>query len=200
MRNRAEITKHQKMQRTARNLAASAMVALFALTPWTSVNSETFDQYQVKAVFFFNLAKFISWPTPFEDTQSDYFSIGIFGHSRFDDYLEQDVGDETIYGRPVRIKHYASLAEIQEQPCRLLFIASDQIPIWPQIREIALHHRILTVGDVDDFCRRGGIVNLRASARKILIEINMQEAIGSGIGVSSKLLKLGRIIDGVKEE
>jgi hypothetical protein len=36
------------MERTARNLVASAMVALFALTPWTSAKSEMRDPYQVK--------------------------------------------------------------------------------------------------------------------------------------------------------
>jgi hypothetical protein len=176
------------------------MVALFALTPSTSVESKMFDQYQVKAVFFLNLAKFTSWPKHIEDTPSDYFIIGILGHNRFEDYLEQAAGNESIKGRPVRINRYASLAEIQKEPCRVLFIASDQLPIWPQIREIALRYQILTVGDVDGFCHRGGIVNLRVSAHKILIEINVQEAIGSGFCVSSKLLKLGRIIDGVKEE
>jgi hypothetical protein len=190
-------------QRLVRRQIILVAALLLVLTTWSPATSEMFDQSQVKAVFVYNLAKFISWPVQATDLQpgeAAHFTIGILGHDVFNLFLEQATRGETIDGRLICVKRYGSLAEIEKQPCQLLFVSAGQMPIWPQIREVARRHRIFTVSDAVGFGRRGGMANLITSARRIIIEVNIQEAKRNGFTISSKLLNLARIVGNGKEE
>lgn len=190
-------------QRLVRHLMTLVVAWLLVLATWLPAMSEMFDQNQVKAVFVYNLAKFVSWPVPSTDRQPGdpaHFTIGIFGHDVVEIFLEQATRSETIDSRLICVKRYSSLAEIEKQPCQLLFISAGQMPIWPKIREIARRHQIFTVSDAAGFGRRGGMANLITSARRIIIEVNIQEAKRNGFTISSKLLNLARIVGNSKEE
>ena len=53
---------------------------------------------------------------------------------------------------------------------------------------------VLTVGDTESFARRGGVVNLVKRENKIKFEINVEAAREAELKISSKLLKLARIV------
>lgn len=174
-------------------------VALCLAGAHTIVSAEIFDQNQVKAVFLFNLTNFITWPSSTDSAEQAPFTIAILGNDNLGGYLDQVVSGETINGRAVQIMRLSSLDQLHTISCDLLFIASDQMPLWPQIREIAHARHFLTVSDVNGFSSRGGMITLAAVGRKIHIEINMEETRRNQFEVSSKLLKLARIVTGTKE-
>lgn len=182
-------------------LCAIALVAMLWMVPSgiALVRGEVFDQYQVKAVFLFNLTNFIDWPAPADRQSSSTFTIGILGPDPFNDALENVVKGEKTKGRAITIHQFAGLDDLNQDACDLLFINSEMLQIWPQIRSIARSRGILTVSDVKGFCSRGGIVNLLVSAGKINIEININEARRNGFDISAKLLKVARIVAGGKE-
>jgi hypothetical protein len=161
--------------------------------------AEVFDQYQVKAVFLFNLTNFITWPDNSDPNPPTTFTIGILGPDPFGEALEKAVKGEKKYGRAITIRQFANLDELNQQACDLLFINGELSTLWPQIRSIVKERGILTVSDVKGFCDRGGMVNLLASARKISIEINRVAAKRNGFEISAKLLKVARIVTGGKE-
>lgn len=185
--------------RMVMRVTAICVVAWMILTGFTPAKAEVFDPYQVKAVFLFNLTNFIAWPSAADPDPTAPFTIGILGPDSFGDALETAVRGEKTNGRAIAIHHFTNLEEIQQQACDLLFINAELLKIWPQIRAIARTRGILTVSDVKGFCGRGGMINLRASARKISIEINMEEARRNGFNISAKLLKVARIVTGGKE-
>jgi hypothetical protein len=55
---------------------------------------------------------------------------------------------------------------------------------------------MLTVSDIDEFAERGGMITLNKAKNKIRLEINLDAADHSGLKVSSKLLKIAKIIKG----
>jgi hypothetical protein len=202
LRPRLKQTIPKKNRRLNRCLPTfTVVVALSLVFVFSPVHAQIFDQYQVKAVFLYNLTNFITWPrSPKGHDKDQPFTIAIIGQDNLSAYLDKTVAEEYINGRKVVLKQFKALAELQQQPCDLLFIGEDQLSIWPQIRIIAREHAILTVSDVEGFALRGGMVNLLTSGRKIQIEINVEEAKRNGFDISAKLLKLARIVYGGKDK
>ncbi|HKS38026.1 MAG TPA: YfiR family protein, partial [Verrucomicrobiae bacterium] len=51
-----------------------------------------------------------------------------------------------------------------------------------------------TVGDVAQFARRGGVINLTMEGNKVHFEINLDAANRAGLRISAQLLKLGKVL------
>lgn len=183
-----------------RRLSTLILALLLVVTVLSPVQSEIFDQDQVKAVFLYNLTNFITWPAKADQGDAAAFTIGVFGRDTLGTILEHAVSGEMINGRPITVKHFESLDGIKSDPCNLLFINGDQIHLWPQIREITRRYKILTVSDVEGFGRRGGIIGLLTSGRKIRFEINVEESRRNGFEISAKLLKLAHIVTAGKDD
>jgi hypothetical protein len=187
-------------KRLAGWLAASvAAISILVPSP-IPVRAEVFDQYQVKAVFLYNLTNFIVWPPEKDSGTNRPFVIGVLGGDTLGALLEEVVASETTGGRSIHIQRLVSLEALRTRSCDLLFINSDKMHLWPQIREMVRSRAILTVSDVADFCRRGGMVNLLTAGRKIRIEINVETARQNGFKISAKLLKLAQIVSDGKDD
>ena len=180
---------------------AAAIAAISILVSYPPpAKAEVFDQYQVKAVFLYNLVNFITWPADKNSESNRPFVIGVLGRDTLVSLLEQVVTSETTEGRSIHIKRLASPEALRARSCDLLFINSDQMSIWPKIRKIVRSRGILTVSDVADFGRRGGMVNLLTAGRKIRIEINVEAARRNGFEISAKLLRLAQIVSDGKDD
>jgi hypothetical protein len=70
-----------------------ALIAAILILPitWTPSRAEVFDEYQVKAVFLYNLTNFITWPLEKNPAQNQTFTIGVFGRDAFGAFLDQAV-------------------------------------------------------------------------------------------------------------
>lgn len=163
------------------------------------LRAEVYDQNQVKAVFLYNLTNFITWPASVNPDDQVPFIIAIMGNDDLGGYLDQVVSGETVDERPIHILRLSSLDQLYTVTCDLLYIATDQMPLWPQIREIVHTRHTLTVSDVNGFSARGGMITLTTVGRKIRIEINVKEARRKRFEISSKLLKLAHIVSDDKE-
>ena len=163
-------------------------------------SAEIYDQYQVKAVFLFNLTHFVHWPADTPSTPKDTFTITVFGRDKLHSHLHEVVKGELINGRTVVLRRCQTLAELEQHPGDLLFVSNSQMDRWPQIRAIASHHRMLTVSDAEGFALRSGMINLVTSEGKIRIEINMTEIKRNGFDISAKLLRLARIVHSGKDD
>ena len=76
--------------------------------------------------------------------------------------------------------------------CHILFIASSaQNNVEGLIKQC--HGKpILTVSDIDDFSRNGGIITMVQLENNIRFSINQQSLLSSGLRMSGQLLKLAR--------
>jgi len=59
---------------------------------------------------------------------------------------------------------------------------------------------VLTVGELPEFTRQGGVVGFAGSGAKVLLEINLDAATEARLKISSKLLSLSRVIGGREVE
>ncbi len=144
-------------------------------------------EYQIKAVFLFNFAQFVSWPAEaFHDTESPLV-IGILGADPFGTQLDEAVRGERIGGRPLVVRRYRRVDEITD--CHILFISAAEAGQLDGILAKLKDRRLLTVGDTDGFNRHGGMVRFVTENHKIRLRINVDAARAADLVISSKLLR-----------
>lgn len=175
-------------------LLQTAAVGLLLSTFLPALGTHIFAESEVKAVFLFNLTKFIVWPEEIEGGPKAKFSIAILGPDPFDRHLDQVIRGETVKGRNITIHHYRNEQEIPWQETDLVFISENMLGSLADIRVAARRAGVLTVGDTAGFCRAGGMVNMPTVDSRVKIEINLGEAKESGFVVSSHLLRLAAIV------
>ena len=148
------------------------------------------SEYQVKAAFIFNFAKFVDWPPgAFADAKSPLY-IGILGENPFGANLERTVQDKLLNNRPIVVKECRTLEEAKK--CHLLFIStSEKKPLQETLDGLA-GTNILTVGETETFIKSGGMINFFREGNRFRFEINDAAAKKAGLKIDSKLLGLGK--------
>lgn len=158
-----------------------------------SVSAQTSNrEYQVKAAFLFNFTHFVEWPANSFTSPQAPLTIGILGTDPFGNYLKDLVKSETIGQHPLTIKHFATIEEVSD--CHILFINVSDKKSIPAVIETLKGKNILTVSDINRFAKSGGMIRLYTEDDKINIEINFEEVKAEGLTISSKLLKLSKIV------
>jgi len=146
------------------------------------------SEYQVKAAFLFNFAKFVEWPpATFPDDKSPL-CIGVLGANPFGVDLERFVRDKTINGHPLIVRECHTVEDGKK--CQILFVSASEAKQLPDILKGLQGANVLTVGETDGFIESGGIVNFVSEANKIRFQINDAVAKSAGLKISSKLLSL----------
>jgi hypothetical protein len=149
-------------------------------------------EYQVKAVFLYNIAQFVEWPKDSipEDTSS--IIIGLLGKDPFGSYIDDTIKGEEVNGHPLIIERYAAASDIKN--CHILFIHSALGPKLNSILKNLRGKNILTVSDATNFTKLGGMVGFITQENKIRIQINLEDVKEENITISSKLLRLAEIV------
>lgn len=148
-------------------------------------------EYQVKAAFLLNFARFVDWPAPLEPGRR--FAIGVLGEDPFGDILDRTAAGQLIGDREVVIRRSGRLEELSD--CRIVFISASESDSVRDILERLKGRSVLTVGDMDGFAEGGGIIGLVLRGKSVRFEINTEAAAGASLKISSQLLNLARVIN-----
>ena len=100
---------------------------------------------------------------------------------------------KTVIGRRLVIKCFGRVRDI-ETSCHVLFISSSETENLSRIMDRLKGSSVLTVGEMDGFTRRGGIIGFVVYNNKIGFEVNLGAAKRANLKISSKLLKLAKAI------
>jgi hypothetical protein len=150
------------------------------------------QEYQIKAVFLFNFAQFVSWPaSAFPDAESP-FVIGVLGKDPFAGALDEAVRGEKLKGRSFVIEHYNRAEEIKS--CHILFVSRSEVARLPAILSALKGRSILTVSDADGFVEHGGIIRFVTEQNKVRFRINLDAAKAADLVLSSKLLRPADVV------
>jgi YfiR/HmsC-like len=149
-------------------------------------------EYQVKAIFLYNFVQFITWPAAaFPDAHTPII-IGILGDDPFGPSLEDAVRGEVIDGRALTIKRFKGIEEVVR--AHMLFVSKSETGRLSQILAAVQGRSILTVGESEAFAHQGGIINFITVGNKVRYEINVEAAKRAHLDISSKLLRLAKIV------
>jgi hypothetical protein len=143
-------------------------------------------EYQVKAAYLYNFGRFISWPAKAATEGS--FTICVLGQDPFGLALNATLSDENINGKSVIAKRIADLTEAVN--CRILFISSSEGARLKQILATVKDAGVLTVSDLPEFSKSGGMVQFTMEGSRVRFEVNLVPAERAGLILSSELLKV----------
>ena len=146
-------------------------------------------EYQVKAVFLFNFAQFVSWPSP--QPADAPFVIGIVGDDPFDSYLDETVRGEKVNNRLLTTQRFRRGRDPRN--CNILFISQSESDRAAQIVSNLKGRSVLTVSDIDGFANLGGMIELFTEKNKIHMRINLEAVRAANLKVSSKLLRVAEV-------
>lgn len=145
-------------------------------------------EYQIKAAFLYNFAKFVKWPPGAFASPDAPIVIGIIGDNVFGTELERTIHDKTFNNRPFEFREFHSMTEATN--CQILFISTSEQGRLPRILKNLQGTSVLTVSEMDPFIGAGGMINFVIEDKKVRFQINNEAAEKAGLVISSKLLNL----------
>jgi hypothetical protein len=149
------------------------------------------SEYEVKAAYIFNFAKFIEWPSYLFPNNNNQFIIGILGSDPFGESFEKIINKRLVHGKTVEIKRIKNLSE--NESYHILFISSSEKKKIKYILKSLEEMPILTIGEVSEFNYYGGIIQFILEENSVLFRLNADAARTAGLSISSQLLEVARI-------
>ncbi|MFH1688319.1 MAG: YfiR family protein [bacterium] len=151
------------------------------------------SEYEVKAAYLYNFAKFVQWPSE-ALPDSATIVIGILGDDPFGAILEQTIRDKVVRGRGLKVFHAGTLDQAVD--CHILFIGESEGGRLESILDRLAERSVLTVSDMDSFAEQGGMIGFEIQNKNIRFEINLLAAKVARLNVSSRLLDVAvRVYD-----
>jgi YfiR/HmsC-like len=148
-------------------------------------------EYEVKAVYLYNFAKFVEWPSvAFEKPETPY-KICVLGTDPFGELLDIAAA-ESVQGRRMTVRRLADVNGASG--CHILYVSMSERRKLPAILEVLGKFPTLTVGEDDEFTRGGGCMRFFLLGDKVRFEINVQATERAHLKVSAKLLSLARVV------
>lgn len=144
-------------------------------------------EYEIKAAFIYNFAKFVDWPA----SLSPEISLCILGKDSFADAFE-DFQGKPVGGKKFTARRIAAPGEAKS--CAILFISSSEKDNLGRILGAVKGFNLLTVGDTEGFAQHGVMINLYLEGGKVRFELNLEAVRSTGLRMSSRLLQLGKIV------
>ncbi|WP_431855340.1 YfiR family protein [Azospirillum sp.] len=150
-------------------------------------------EFEVKAAFVYNFAKFAAWPEgAFAGPRATLVlcRLGDVGFGSALSALEgKPVGERRLAVRDVMLREAGD--------CHLLVIGAPLESRLADVARIVKGRPILTIGDAEGFAAHGGAIGLTLDDGRVRFEVNPKALAGSGITLSSQLLRLARIVEDV---
>ncbi len=133
---------------------------------------------KVKTAYIYNFTKFVEW-----SNLNGKLKICI-------------VGDDNIYNLLSEISQNSSFElfknfEIAYSNCNIIYIGANQSN-QKEILDSVINYEILTIGEIDDFLEKGGVIELFRDGAKVKFNINLAQAKHANLKISSKLLELAK--------
>lgn len=148
-------------------------------------------EYEIKAAYLFNFLKFVNWPQDSFNSPDSPFVICTLGKNPFGEHLDT-LSQKRVQGRGIVIVNHEELKPDEIIDCHILFISRERPNSVPDIIKRFHGRPVLTVSDIDEFSRQGGIIGMVQLKNNIRFHINQQALQDSGLKMSSQLLKLAR--------
>lgn len=166
----------------------AAALSLLLLAARSAAAQAPRSEYEVKAAYLLNFARYAEWPATPPTDATDELVICVLGHDPFGASLDRTVQGRRVLGRAVRVVRPGSRAEARL--CQIAFIGGDpRAEIGPWLAEMR-GRPVLTIGDGPDFTEAGGAIAFVPVEQTVRFEVNRNALERSGVRLSSRVLAL----------
>jgi hypothetical protein len=164
----------------------AAVLLAFALPSRSASREDT--EYQLKAAFLLNFARFVEWPADAFESPNAPLVIGIIGQDPFGVVLDNLVAGKKVENHDIVVQRLRDSDAATR--CHLLFISDSKRSDLSDILKRIDGRPVLTISDTDRFSESGGMIWLKRRQDMIRFDINLQAAEAAKLKISSRLFKL----------
>ena len=180
------------------NVIARVALAAICLSGPSSLSAQdsrptAYPEYQVKAAYLVNLGRFVEqWSARPKPSPDETFDLCVLGSDPFGAALDAAVKGEKIGGSPLAVKRITRSQD--PVACRVLYIGSSEEGQLNAVLATLGTAPVLTVADIPDFIKHGGMIQFILDGNHVRFEINIAAAQAAGLKLSSELLKVARLV------
>jgi hypothetical protein len=147
-------------------------------------------EYELKAAYVYNFAKFTRWPAAGEAGVPNPIVIGVLGNPRVAEAIAALTRGRTIGSSTIEVKSFGP----NEIPANLhiVYVGASQDDTLRRLAPTLFQPGRLTIGETEAFTQNGGIIRLFVEADRLRFEIDNGHAQKAGLTLSSQLLMLAR--------
>lgn len=151
-----------------------------------------FSEYQVKAAFLLRIMDFITFTSADSEPAELPNKLCIYGKSPFGDVLQTQASQQS---KRVHISYPKDLATLNV--CHFVFITSEVAVPLSEIIFSTKNGPMLTISDIPDFTRKGGMLELSVDheLNRVLILLNLRSCEMAGVQVAANLADLATLVD-----
>ena len=153
----------------------------------TAAQAQAADEYAAKVAFIYNIAQFSTLPN-----MNGVVRLCVLGRDPFGSALGTLEGKMLTNAR-LTIVYPRSGPEALMQ-CHILYISASEADDIAALAGSARAAGVLTIADTRGAARKGVMLELYVDDRRIAFDFNGTAARGAGIALSSKVLRLARVI------
>lgn len=149
------------------------------------------DEYDVKAAFLLNFAKFVEWPAA---ADSPELVICIVGDDPFGTTLDRLTRGKTANQRAIQVRRVKD--PVEARGCHIAFVRSEERDKASKLLDDVGTAPVLTIGEARDFAEKGGVICLPVEDGRVNVVINTAAAEHAQLKISAKLLTLAELFPG----
>jgi hypothetical protein len=153
--------------------------------------AQSATEYQVKAAYLFNFAKFVDWPADSFPAPDSSFLICVLGQDPFGRDFEQLITEKAVNGRRIEVAHPEGV--VQARACQIVFLGMNEKQAQATLQGLK-GANVLTVGDAAGFAKMGGVIGFVLDDNRVRFEINQKAAEQAHLRLSARLLTVAKAV------
>lgn len=147
---------------------------------------------KIKASYIFNFIRFIQWPEQRLGNNTSPLNVCVINRSdRFIKAFKPVVGKK-VNGHPLTLHKVSDADELSQ--CHVVYIDKSKQKKIKELINFFDDNKILSISDIETFCKDGGMIGMVNIKGKIKVEINLDAARRAGFHISSNLLEVAKIV------
>ena len=183
----------KKLGRAWPRRAGAWCLVLLPLLGW-SVPSATRlrgTEAELRATYVYKFALFTRWPAAAFESANSPMVVAVIGNDPIVPELEKLAAAMTVNERRFKLVLAESGADAPE--CHILYVAGSEKGRVPELLEQVKGKPVLTVSDLEPWCRLGGCIRFARAERRVSLLFNPKAAAAQGLRISPELLAIGKI-------
>lgn len=180
-----------RQQQSVRRTAGIILSVLGVLAFLNSLAMAGELENRVKAAYVYNFTKFIDWPSDGSSGKGEPLRICIVGSDSLRTLLGE-LHNREVKGRALTVVRIKDLNALEA--CNMVYISRSEERQFSLILQHLQGAPVLTVSDIPQFARKGGMIGFVTENERVKIEVNQRSIRQAGLKVSAKLLEVARVI------
>ena len=180
-----------------RTLKLLCLVSLLMFNRELAADPAPLAEHQIKALYLYNLTKYMEWPADAFANTNAPFTIGLMAGPDLEGDLLEITKGKTINGRDIVVRSIEHPQDVK--CCQLIFIESGDKQRLARILNAAKDIPVLPVGVSEDFLASGGIISFARKENKLRMRIDLDAARRARLTVSAKLMAVAENAGGKPE-